>query len=101
MRIVPLKAIFSRKSTPFSEDTPDYARLIVDHLPHMERQCRRAAESSDSHRSDADADNEADHLLTEIIDHLKADDYKVLREFRGNSKLTTYLTTVISNLVVD
>jgi RNA polymerase sigma factor (sigma-70 family) len=101
MRIVPLKAIFSRKSASSQEDTPDYARLIVDHLPNIERQCRRAAEPPGHYRSDADVDNEADHLLTEVLDHLKADDFKVLREFRGNAKLTTYLTTVISNLVVD
>lgn len=101
MQIVPLKAIFSKRSPPSQEDKPDYARLIVDQLPFIERQCRRAAESPGNYRSDADVDNEADHLLTEVIDHLKADDFKVLRQFRGNSKLSTYLTTVISNLVVD
>jgi RNA polymerase sigma factor (sigma-70 family) len=101
MQIVPLKAIFSRKSLPSQEEAPDYARLIVDHLPHIERQCRRAAESPGSYRSAADIDNEADHLLTEVLDHLKADNFKVLREFRGSSKLSTYLTSVISNLVVD
>lgn len=101
MQIVPIKSLFSRKSAPSQEDKPDYARLIVDHLPHIERQCRRAAESPGNYRSATDVDNESDHLLTEVIDHLKADDFKVLRDFRGNAKLTTYLTTVISNLVVD
>lgn len=101
MRVVPLKSIFTRKFVPSQEDNPDYPRLIVDHLPCIERQCRRAANSPGSFRSDSDVDNEADHLLTEVLDHLKADNFKVLREFRGNSKLTTYLTTVISNLVVD
>jgi DNA-directed RNA polymerase specialized sigma24 family protein len=101
MQIAPLKAIFTKKSAPQTEDFPDYARLIVDHLPYIEKQCRRAAESPGNYRSDADVDNEADHLLTEVLDHLKADDFKVLRDFRGSSKLTTYLTAVISNLVVD
>lgn len=101
MQIVPLKAIFSRKSAPQSEEEPDYARLIVDHFSYIERQCRRAAESPGRYLSDIDVENEADLLLTEVIDHLKADDFKVLREFRGKSKLTTYLTAVISNLVVD
>jgi RNA polymerase sigma factor (sigma-70 family) len=99
MQIIP-KAVFSRKSQP-AQAPPDYASLIIDHLPYIERQCRRAAESPGSHRSADDADIEADHILTEVIDHLKADDFKALREFRGNAKLTTYLTTVISNLVVD
>ena len=101
MQIFPLKAVFSRKFQPSQEATPDYAHLIVDQLPHIERQCRRAAESPGSYRSHFEVDNETDQLLTEVIDHLKVDDFKVLREFRGNSKLSTYLTTVISNLVVD
>lgn len=101
MRIIPLKTIFSKNTQPPHEDTHNYAHLIVDHLSYIEKQCRRAAESYNIHRSEAGVENEADNLLTEVIDHLKADDFKVLREFRGNSKLTTYLTTVISNIVVD
>jgi len=101
MQILPLKTVFLSKFQPIQEAPPDYARLIIDQLPHIERQCRRATESPGSFRSDADVDNEADHLLSEVLDHLKADNFKVLREFRGNSKLTTYLTAVISNLVVD
>ena len=89
MQIVPFKAIFSRKSAPRTEEETDYARLIVDHLPYIEKQCRRAAESPGSYRSDSDVDNEADYLLTEVIDHLKADDFKVLRDFRGDAKITT------------
>lgn len=101
MQIFPLKAVFSREFQPTQEAATDYARLIIDQLPHIERQCRRAAKSPVSYRSDANIDNEADQLLTEVIDHLKNDDFKVLREFRGSSKLSTFLTTVISNLVVD
>lgn len=101
MQIFPLKAVFSREFQPTQEAAPDYARLIIDQLPHIERQCRRAAKFPVSYRSDANIDNEADQLLTEVIDHLKNDDFKVLREFRGSSKLSTFLTTVISNLVVD
>jgi hypothetical protein len=95
MKIVPLKAIFSRKPQTAQVESPDYALLIVDHLPNMDRQCRRAAKSPESYRSAANVvDNESNHHLTEVIDHLKADDFKVLREFRGNPKLTTYLTMV-------
>ncbi len=101
MQIVPLKTLFFKKPPQPPNEATDYARLIVDHLPYIEKQCRRAAESPGSYRSDADVDNEADHLLTEVIDHLKADDFKVLRDFRGDAKITTYLTSVISNLVVD
>ena len=101
MQIVPLKTLFSKKTQPPPNEATDYARLIVDHLPYIEKQCRRAAESPGSYRSDSDVDNEADYLLTEVIDHLKADDFKVLQDFRGDAKITTYLTSIISNLVVD
>jgi len=102
MQLASITSIFTRKATPPSqEEWSNYARLIIDQLPYIERQCRRAAGSPCTNRSEADIDNEADLLLTEVLDHLKADDYKVLRNFRGSAKLTTYLTTVISNLVVD
>jgi RNA polymerase sigma factor (sigma-70 family) len=101
MQITSLTSIFTRKSLSPQDDPPYYARLIVEQLSCIEKQCRRAAETPGSHQSATDRDNEADHLVTEVIDHLKADNYKVLREFRGSAKLSTYLTTVISNLVVD
>ena len=101
MQIVPIRSSHSRKSQPTLEQSVDYPQLIVDQLPHIERQCHRAAESPNSYRSATEVDIEADYLLIQVIDHLKSDDFKVLRGFRGNSKLTTYLTTVISNLVVD
>lgn len=91
----------------------DHSRLIVENLTYIERQCRRAvagkgpadgefAAPSLLPRSDGlSQENEADELLNEVLDRLKADDFKALREFRGKAKLTTYITTIISNLVVD
>jgi hypothetical protein len=54
MQILPFKTVFAKKPPPLSEATPDYARLIVDHLPFIERQCRRASEFPGSYRSEAD-----------------------------------------------
>lgn len=102
MQLSSITSIFIRKGTPPSQEKPpNYARLIIDHLPYIESRCRKAANPHGSGRSETDIDNEADLLLTEVLDHLKADDYKVLRDFRGSAKLTTYLNTVISNLVID
>ena len=102
MQLVSITTCFTRKiPRPPMEERPDYARLIVDHLPFIEKQCRKAVDSHGYSRSEADIDNEADHLLTEVLDHLKSEDYKVLRDFRGSAKLSTYLTTVIANMVVD
>jgi RNA polymerase sigma factor (sigma-70 family) len=86
----------------------EFARLIVENLPYIERQCRRAVSRDDCGEGgpyafpagDASG-NETDELLNEVLDHLKADDFRVLRQFQGRSKITTYLTTIISNLVVD
>jgi len=101
MQLVSITSYFGKNPQPPMEERPDYARLIVDHLPFIEKQCRKTIDSPVNSYSEADIDNETDHLLTEVLDHLKFDDYKVLRDFRGSAKLTTYLTTVIANMVVD
>jgi RNA polymerase sigma factor (sigma-70 family) len=78
----------------------------------MEKQCRRAVmRYSGGATSDDDMhslwnrggiiDNETDELLNGVLDHLRSDDFRALRQFRGTAKLTTYITTIISNLIVD
>lgn len=95
------------KSLPFLRRRPpeslDYSRLIVDHLQYIESQCRRAVSGQGGSRDggDTDCENRVDELLTEVLDHLRADDFKVLREYQGGAKITTYLTAVIANLTVD
>lgn len=91
--------ITPKVTSPSQQDRPDFARLIVDHLPYIETQCRKAIDSFSTGR--VETANEIDSLLTEVLDHLKADDFKVLRNFRGSAKLTTYLTAVIANHIVD
>ena len=93
---------------PSASATPDFALLIVENLPYLEKQCRKAVAGHRGEFSGAEGgaggpaqDNEADELLNEVLDHLKAQDFRVLREFKGKAKLTTYLTSVIANLVVD
>ena len=102
MQLVSITSFLTRENprTPM-EERPDYARLIVDNLPFIEKQCRKAVDSPGNSHSEADIDNEADHLLTKVLDHLKSEEYKVLRDFHGSAKLSTYLTTVIANMVVD
>ena len=36
-----------------------------------------------------------------MLDRLRGDDFKALREFKAQSKLTTYLTTIVANLIID
>jgi RNA polymerase sigma factor for flagellar operon FliA len=73
----------------------DYSELLVRHLPWIERVaaslCRR-------HALDPD---ETDDFASWAKARLMEDDYAVLRKFRGESALTTYLTVVLSMLYRD
>jgi RNA polymerase sigma factor (sigma-70 family) len=105
---------------PINEGEDYYQKLIVDNLTYIERQCanvcaiykRKISSISTSTKDSPEIETESIHvvfsdeinpdtLVNDIIDRLTADDYKVLREFRGHSKLTTYIGTIISNLTVD
>lgn len=44
---------------------------------------------------------DADELFIQVVDHLREDNYRRLREFEGRSAIATYLTTIVSRLVVD
>lgn len=46
-------------------------------------------------------ENEALELSNLVLDKLEADEYKILKQFQGKSKLTTYLTAIISRQAVD
>lgn len=115
MNLDPIRKFFTAKRTPLPAGDDAYSRLIVENLPYIEKQCRRAlacgagmdrvhaggAHAGPGYHGGSSPDNEADELLNEVLDRLKADNFKALREFRGGAKLTTYITTIIANLVVD
>lgn len=88
-----------------------YSRLITENLSYIEKQCRKAVgrygrdlhggDATGSRPWDVSLENDADELLNELLDRLSADNFRALREFKGTAKITTYLTTIISNLIVD
>ena len=51
-------------------------------------------------RSIRATDNDVDDLLSEVFLVLLANDYRVLRNFHGNSSLATYLTVISRRVVV-
>ncbi|MFK7778873.1 MAG: sigma-70 family RNA polymerase sigma factor [Gimesia sp.] len=51
-------------------------------------------------RSIRATDNDIDDLLSEVFLVLLANDYRVLRNFQGNSSLATYLTVISRRVVV-
>lgn len=46
-------------------------------------------------------ENEALELSNLVLNKLEANEYKILKQFQGKSKLTTYLTAIISRQAVD
>ena len=82
---------------PLAEDAgEDECRaLLLDHLEFIDRTVASIA------RRNALSQWEADDLGGQVKLRLVSDDYAVLRKFRGKSRLTTYLTTVIHNMFRD
>lgn len=69
--------------------------LFLEHLELIERVATSAARGSGF--DEADVEDFVSTVKHKLID----DDYAVLRRHRGDSKLTTYLVTVIHNLFRD
>src|SRR5215213_773629 len=75
-----------------AEDRQDPEALLRDNLPTVDRivasLCRRHGLSGD------DADDFRSWVYLQLVE----DDYAILRKFRGESSLATYLTVVIAML---
>lgn len=102
------------RSSSSGQDDGGYPRLITDNLGYIEKQCRRAVlktmtfgggvsdlVAGSPGEDGLDLENQTDELLNEVLDRLRADDFRALREFRGKAKLTTYITTIVANLIID
>jgi len=70
---------------------PEKILISSDILGRIEAICKR-------HFSNENDQNES-YIF--IIDSLKADDFKRLRAYKGQSKLTTYLYSLINALIID
>lgn len=70
---------------------PEKILASSDVLQKIEAVCRR-------HFS---VENDVDECFVFVIDSLKFENFKRLRAFKGRSKLTTYLYTLVNSLVVD
>jgi len=83
----------------------EYDRLIHQHIPFIEGQCRRAVVKLAGFGHPAvlhiGLENESLELFNQVLDRLRQDDHKVLRQFKGSARLSTYLTAIISHQAVD
>jgi len=73
----------------------DYAGLLLQHLPFIERQAIKLA-----HR-DALSDDDVQDFISWATAKFVENDYEILRKFRGDAQLTTYLTVVLRRLYED
>lgn len=80
---------------PKPPSTARYEAILLEHLDFVHRTVASLA------RRYAVKPWDAEDLDGQVMLRLVADDYAVLRKFRGQSRLTTYLTTVIHNIFRD
>jgi RNA polymerase sigma factor (sigma-70 family) len=81
-----------------------YQELIHQHIEFIEKQCFKAVRmkrTAISPRQDIELENDALELSGRVMDTLSENNFRVLRQFKHKSKLTTYLTTIIANQAVD
>lgn len=87
---------------------PHYRRLFHEYYPFIQKQCHqiaakmnfsgRADDASLSHAFEA---FDGDDLQNRVLERLTKDNYKVIRDFAGRSKMTTYLITIIQHEAYD
>ncbi|HLP46731.1 MAG TPA: sigma-70 family RNA polymerase sigma factor [Candidatus Kapabacteria bacterium] len=89
--------------SPFNEEY--YHDIINEHFQFIEKQCFKAVRLKLGDRlspgNALNIENEALELSNRVLDTLKQNNYRVLREFKGNAQLTTYLTAIVSRQAVD
>jgi len=110
----------NHEATASDEEKAYYQGLITDNIQYIEKQCHKACgiykkkAISVQPKIEGGSDNpiasmhviasgeiDPDILFNEVLDHLKKDDFKVLKDFKNRSKLTTYITTIIAHLIID
>ena len=107
------------KTPTDQQATDDYRQLFFQNYEFIKRQCykicgknRGVSSLPQGTEHFLDFGNQTIHVdsinqidpetfFNQVLDHLTAYDYKVLREFKNRSKITTYLTTIISRLFID
>lgn len=87
------------------EETTFFQKIISDHFQLIEHQCfnavKRQLKNQGALSNPLNIENEALELSNKVLDTLKRDDYRVLRQFKGDAKLSTYITTIIARQAVD
>ncbi len=110
----------SNEASTDEKETAYYQSLITENIQYIEKQCHKACgiykkkaisihqridggpdSQIESMRVIARGEIDPDTLFNEVLDRLKEDNFRVLKDFKNRSKLTTYLTTIIAHLIID
>lgn len=110
----------SNETSTDEKENAYYQRLITENIQYIEKQCHKACgcykkkaisiqkkidggpdSQIESMRVIASGEIEPDTLFNEVLDRLKEDNFRVLKDFKNRSKLTTYITTIIVHLIID
>lgn len=87
------------------EETALFQKTISDHFQMIEAQCFKAVKRQLKYHgalnNPVNIENEALELSNQVLDTLQRNDYRVLRQFKGDAKLSTYITTIIARQAVD
>ncbi len=78
-----------------------FQNLISTHFPYIEKQCYKCIQLHTPQESQLNIENEALELSNAVLDTLQKNDFQVLKDFKGNAQVTTYITTIISRHAVD
>ena len=77
---------------PANPDSSEfYKKKTLDHYDLIDRLVRKRFSDTPT----------ADEAFVYIMEHLEKDDWHRIREYRGNASFPTFLSKVVSNLILD
>lgn len=88
------RRIAYKKTTRWYSMADDYNRLLVEHLPHIEKFIRSFADKNNVYLSDSEIDDLTQDMCAKLLGG-------AIEKFKGNSKFSTFLYSVIRNFMFD
>ncbi len=87
-----------------TNDSSTFQQIITDNFVFIEKQCFSVVKlrlRGQTQENQLNIENEALELSNRVLDLLKKNDFRILRDFQEKCKLTTYLCAIISRQAID
>lgn len=88
------KPVTYKKITRWYSMADNYNKLLIEHLPLVEKYTRKILRSMNAEYSEADVDDIQQDVFYKILT-------KGIEQFRGDSKFTSYIFMITRNAVID